>query len=884
MPSSDFILKTKFFLPQISSDFVERKRLQEKFDQLKDIPVMLISASSGYGKSMVTSHFLKNQDEKYVWLSLSEKENDTFQFIRYFVLAIQAQVPGFGDEVLELISVPNPPSGEEFAELLENELAGLSHLLYMTLDDYHLIKNQEVHHLISKLFEYSQPFFRLIILTRRDPELPLLIWRSKNQIIDVRSSHLKFYENEISELYLKALNVNANAAMLSSLQTISKGWVSGIRMLMLAKDPVNQKDPFMNNFNFKNSEVILDLVNSVLSRQSDEIKERLLKLSLLSEFNLELFATLCLTDQEQPYKKEKYKEFISELINSNLFITSLDDKRNWYRFHHLFQEQLQLLLNKEMETDVVDSLREKASKWFLNNDFIEEAISQLNQVGQFDRSLEIFTDYRLTLMSQTRFQRLESILFNFPEFFRKKKSVLLITEGWILLQKGNIPKMAEHLEHLEIFLKKEDLSEELFSLLMGELHTMKTFDTYLSNVDLNACLEHCEKAIELLNGRHPYALGMAWVYYGATLQHKGQTIRAKKEIFKMLEFAEEPMLRGHLLLIVIFIDWFEGSLDAVIDTAEHLLDLGMQTGIKMLIVNGNIFKGISLYYQNKDQQARAYLIKSDELRRYTYLHMSFGTGMALADIYAKEEEFEKKDEIIKKYEATAIHQGGKLFNTITKSASASLKWKYQNERSGLKWAKENDYTDFLPLASLFSPEIVQAEILVLDDDQESLDLAQKILDLNIEFFQSRNDKNVLIRAYVIQALLFYKNNKRKEALKTLEQAFELTTSGHFIRPYKELGEEMRKLILLYKDMRPHDVHADEILTSFEDHSVELVTLSMRESEVLQLLPGRTNKEVANKLFISEKTVKTHITNIYKKLQVINKQEAIVKAKSLSLIE
>jgi len=106
--------------------------------------------------------------------------------------------------------------------------------------------------------------------------------------------------------------------------------------------------------------------------------------------------------------------------------------------------------------------------------------------------------------------------------------------------------MAKHIESLEDTLKKEGHSEDLMGLLKGEIHAMKSFDRYLGNVDMHACLEHCKSAIKFLNGRNPYALGMAWVYYGAVMQHLGKPVAAKEEIHKVLEHTDNVVMKGHL--------------------------------------------------------------------------------------------------------------------------------------------------------------------------------------------------------------------------------------------------------------------------------------------------------------------------------------------------
>jgi ATP/maltotriose-dependent transcriptional regulator MalT len=500
-------------------------------------------------------------------------------------------------------------------------------------------------------------------------------------------------------------------------------------------------------------------------------------------------------------------------------------------------------------------------------------------------AIEVFTKHRLKLISESRFIPLENLLNLFPEAIFEKYVDLKVTRGWILLHKGNIPEMAKFIDPLEQTINDNRYTQEYTDLLVGELHTMKTFDRYLANVDLEACLEHSKQAIKLLKDKNPYASGIAWVYYGASMQHLGYSSEAKEDIYKALENAEAPILRGHLLLILGFLDWFDGDLGGLIKTAEHILQLGYKTGIKMLVANGNIFKGIVHYYQNNDDLAMKYLLEAHEFRRYTYLHLSFGTGMALADIYTKTGKQLEKEAIMHAYEKIALNQGGKLFNNITLSASADLAWRYQQELVGLKWAKENDYKDFLPISSLFSPELVQALILTLDDDNDSHMLAQEVLNVAISFFEPRNDKNVLIRALVMQSVLYYKLGDSEKAYDTLDRVLAMSSIGRYIRPYIELGEPMKLMLQKCKKTNKNKMHIDDILHNFivEAKINEKVVLTIREKEILEIAGSMTNKEVGNQLFISEQTVKTHMHNIIKKLNVNSKVDAVVKAREMELL-
>lgn len=883
MPESRPIIKTKFFLPPPTSDFVERRSLISKLENLKTLPLMLVSASTGYGKSTLIANHLSKLDDNYIWLSLSEKENVIQQFIKYFITAIQGKIKCFGEEVLELIHSPEPPSVDELTELLINDMADFNSRLYFALDDYHLIRNHKIHQFITKLFEFPQPYFRLIIITRYDPELPLPEWLSKNKLIEIRSSDLKFNQNEIAEFYEKAISYHPDDNTLKKLEEVTDGWISGLRLLTLSTDNKEELQQYFLDYKYKDSRVIQMLVDGILKHLSEQTREKLLRLSLLKEFNVDLFSELCLIGNEKENKEVLFNDFISEVIKSNMFIIALDDKHKWYRFHHLFIEQLYKILNRDYEDETISKLSGMAADWFHKNNILDEAIDYYLNANQVLHAIDVFTEYRLKLISQNRFDQLEIIFNLFPQDLCEKNGILLVTKGWILLQKGNIPQMAFFIKSLEQMLPREGHPQELLDLLLGEVHAMKAFDRYLSDVDIQACLVHSEKAIKLLKDQNPYALGIAWVYYGVALYLTGKPARARKELYNKLENSTSDILKGQILIILSYLDWFDCNLVAMQQTSSHLLKLGIDSGINYLIASGNILLGIAYYYQNQDEKALGYLETAHRLRYYALQHMSFPAGMALANVYAKSGKKSESNTIIQTYEKIAIEQSGKLFINITKSTSSKLALKYNNELFGLKWAKENNYKDFLPLANLYSPELVQAHILAQDNDPVSLRLAQNIISSTISFFKDRKDNNVLLRAFVIKALVSYKEGDVNKSFDTLRKAINLSSIGNYFRPYIELGEPIKELLIDYKEAGNNNVHLDEIIQNFVIKPLEEVILSNREKQILSIAEKLTNMEVAEELFLSEQTIKTHLYNIYKKLGVGSKRNAINKAKELGLI-
>ena len=441
MSSSNPILKTKFFLPRPTSDFVERKELLSRFEALREIPFMLVSATTGYGKSTVVASYLRNRNETHTWLSLSEKENDFKQFVAYFITAIQQQIEGFGQEVLDLSETGQSATPEVLSDYTLNELAKLDDEFYFALDDYHLISNEEIHQFITKLFQYPQPYFKLILITRRDPAIPLAVWRNKNMMVEIRASDLKFDKNEIREFCKKAAAIDPDHFLLSKVEEVTEGWISGLRMMLLSSS--NDKELQRNLEKFNDSRIFYQLIQHLLKNESEQNRERLLKLSMLKEFNMELFAALCLTEEEQQNKESEFSAFIAKLTKSNLFLIELDDKHDWFRFHHFFTDQLFDIFQKEYDEENVRELRVKAADWFQENGFAENAIEFYLEAGELNSALEVFKDYKSELISGSRFMSLEQIFNAFPKDYRENNGILKLTETWIYFFKSDIKQMAK---------------------------------------------------------------------------------------------------------------------------------------------------------------------------------------------------------------------------------------------------------------------------------------------------------------------------------------------------------------------------------------------------------------------------------------------------------
>jgi LuxR family maltose regulon positive regulatory protein len=884
MLASKKILKTKLFPPRATPDFVERKALNVKFEKLKHSPIMLVSGATGYGKSTLVANYLSKKNEDFAWFSLSDKENNFQQFIEYFIAAVQSKINSFGEELVELAQASQPPSTEELAELVLNELAEVKKHFYLVVDDYHLIKNSNIHQFIQHLFTYPQPFFRLIIITRRDPALPLYEWRSKNKLIEIRSSSMKFSRSEIAEFYEKVLLDRADEEILKLMEQATEGWIAGLRMMMLSSPNKEDLAKYISNLDYRSGYIINELIDSVLNNLKKATRDRLLRLSLLKEFNVELFSAICLKEDEQDNKLILFDEFISTITHSNLFIVGLDDKHNWYRFHHMFTEQLLNVLQSEYDETSINEMRKKIAEWYRQNDFHEEAIEFYLAANKFDNAVSAFSDYKLKLISEAQFGQLENIFNLFPDYNIDKNSELLLAQAWVYYYKGNVTQFAKLCARIEELIENEERDPYEKELMLGEVYALKAYDLYLGNINLEACMDYSKKAIKFLRNKNPYACGLAWIFYSGTLQIVKNTDTAITEINKELETCIITSMRSQVLLVLWYMYWFEADLINSIKIAEQLIELGNTANYKTALAHGNGFMGAAYFNLYKNDDAIPYLDKALDLKYFSLQAVGFPPIVMLTKILAEKEDYNEVERLRKIIEKDAV-RGGKRFEKIANALNADIDMYQDNIRLSLRWALKNDYKNFLPLLSFYNPEITQAKILALDNNKSSMRLSLKILDLLIPFFKERKNSNFLIKCNVVKALTLYKMGNTREGYNILENTLELTEPRHFIRPYIELGSKMKFMLQESKKTSQYVHHIEEILKCFDSElkTSGAIILSPREKEILLMSEKMTNKELGNKLFISEKTVKTHITNINKKLKVKSKSEAIAKAKELSLI-
>src|SRR5215212_7745437 len=383
-PSVDparIVLKPKLRAPLPPPEQLVRRRLLAVLSNSLDRKVSVISAPTGYGKTTLLAHWrqIEEADVPFAWVSLDEQDNDLVRLWRHIVEALRQVVPAedFGADVLAGMSV----AGQDFVGMtlptLINELAELPHQVVLVLDDYQFITEEDAHESVAFFLEHLPENVHLVISSRSDPPLPLGRLRAMGEMNEIRTEQLAFSEEEADCLLNDKLVLDIGPDDLSVLLERTEGWPAGIYLASLSLRNKEDKHAFIESFGGSNRYIVGLLGEEVLAGLTEEVRQFLLKTSILRMMN----GPLC----DAVTGREDSAGLLRELARSNLFVISLDEQGEWYRYHHLFSELLLYEL-RSSRPDLVPTLRKRASVWLEGAGYFEGAIRLAIVATDYERA------------------------------------------------------------------------------------------------------------------------------------------------------------------------------------------------------------------------------------------------------------------------------------------------------------------------------------------------------------------------------------------------------------------------------------------------------------------------------------------------------------------
>jgi LuxR family maltose regulon positive regulatory protein len=895
------IIQTKLYRPPIQTDFIPRPQLLEQFDGWQQRPLTLVSAPAGYGKSMLVSSWLESLDVPVAWLSLDKNDNDLEIFLTYFLACIQSSFPDAVDDTIALIGGAVLPPSRFLSSKLINELDHLPQRLVLVIDDYHVIQDSKIDKFLSDLLNHPPRPLHLVLSTRSDPEIDLSRLRALGQVIEIRTQQLRFSVAEIIELLELILRIEVEKDAASLLEEKTEGWVTGIRLAGLSMRHRDNTQEMLRDLATENRYVWDYLISEVLSALKPNIQDFLFKTALLNRFCAPLCdAILRDRDAESGTYLENSNTgsqgVIEALHQDHLFIIPLDGRRQWFRYHHLFQQLLLGEQKKRYSPDEIEEFHLKASSWYRQTGLVEEALHHALEAGNDLAAAQLLEENVRALLDEDRWHVLEKWLSRLPDKVIRQRPRLLIAKAWIGFHQFELQAIPSTLELVEPILDDDVTTQPL----CGEVDFFWGYLWFWQG-QINRSLEALNRALEKIPKAHHLARGEAEVFWSLASQMCGQKEEVVHRLNRWLydEQAPHPGRQTKLLGTLVWIKILSGELNEAAPLNRQLHELATKHNNRYINAWTSYMQGYFHYIWNDLETASRHFAEAVNER---YILHSAGALDSLVGLILTSQALGKSDSV----EATlslllefAQDKNYPAAMTIARSCQARLSLIQGDLESAVQWLEmAKPGTD--PGVMFFwleVPHITQCRIFTALGSEASLHEAGEKLALYGKTNEAENNTPLLIDILLLKTLVYQKQSQSDKAFATLARAITLAEPGGFIRPFLELGPMMKGLLVSLRQKGvargyiarilaafPDDTKVEKHLRVVYDHDSSLVEqLTPRELDVLALLAqGLTNKEIAQQLVITPGTVRQHAYNLFQKLQVNNRLQAVKRASDLGI--
>ena len=428
-----------------------RPRLIERLNEDLHRKLTLISAPAGFGKTTLVSLWVAGCGRPVTWLSLDQGDNDPARFLRYFIAALQTVDASIGVEVLGILQSPQPPPIESMITVLLNEITVIPDKILLVLDDYHMIDSEPIDRALTYLIDHLPPQLNLVIVTREDPSLPLSRYRVRGQLTELRAADLRFTPAEAAEFLRLVMGLELTQEDIAALEMRTEGWIAGLQLAALSMQGRADVSSFIQAFTGSHRFVLDYLVEEVLGRQSELVRSFLLQTAILERLSVPLCNAVT--------QRQDGQEILDVLERANLFLIPLDDKRRWYRYHHLFADMLQAHLAKSQPEEVT-SLHQRASVWYEQNGYPSDAIRHALVAKDFDRAADMIEQTWLTMDLNYQYAAWLGWAKALPDDLVRTRPVLSVGYAWALLGVGDLEASEVRLRDAERWLELVDENTE----------------------------------------------------------------------------------------------------------------------------------------------------------------------------------------------------------------------------------------------------------------------------------------------------------------------------------------------------------------------------------------------------------------------------------------
>jgi LuxR family maltose regulon positive regulatory protein len=892
------LLKTKLYIPPVRSELVLRPHLVERLDEgfRQGCRLILISAPAGYGKTTLLGEWIAHCElrTRVAWVSLDEGDNDPAHFWAYVVAALQTVQEDIEEIAQTAFQSPHPlPIGSALTGLL-NQIAQVPEPFVLVLDDYHVIRAPAIHDALSFLLDHLPPQMHLVIATRADPPLPIPRLRGRGQLGELYESDLRFTSEEIAQFLDLVLDLRLSAEDVAALERRTEGWIAGLQMAAISMRGRDDLAGFVHAFTGNHRYILDYLSEEVLRQQSRDVQMFLLQTAILDRLSGELCdAVIGASGPEEDRSIVDSQSILEYLEKSNLFVVPLDDERRWYRYHRLFADMMRNRLRQTYPDRLAD-LHIRASEWFEENHFIDEAIRHALAAEEQDRAARIVEQNAMPMLM---IGELATVLrwIKAVESLAHARPWLSIYQSWVMTlggQLGRVGPWLDEAESLALSHKTADEAEEM----LGHIAAIRAYQAAQKGEALSA-IDLADQALKRLSDGNTALRSVVALTLGIARRLSGDLAGASRALE---EAAHSGQAAGNIYaalgalssLAGLLLD--QGRLHQAFSAYGEMVYWATQPTGQRFPAAGMGFFGLGLicYEWNDLEGALQHTRQSIDLcQRWGNVGILIGAHVLLFRVRQAQGEIESARESLNEAErlAHAHPLAPKAVSWLESFRARSWLAQGDIEAAG-RWAEQRGLKIDDDFSYLRDEEYLTLARVFLAQGKH--DTALMLLERLHSSAETIGRMGSLIEILVLHALTLQAKGDLPHALATLEQAFSLAEPEGYVRTFVDEGEPMARLLrrALSQGIAPN--YVARLLAAF-GQEVEMMSpamesliepLSERELQVLRLVvAGLSNPEIARELVIAVSTVKSHINHIYGKLGVNNRVGAAARAQALGLL-
>lgn len=896
---TDALVETRFHLPAPRRALVARPRLSDRLTS--SARLLLVSAPAGFGKTTLLAEWLRHAaipPDRIAWLSLEESDSPA-DFWTYVVSVLQRVDPRVGVGVMDALQSGRPADSAALTPLV-NDLAALDDDVWLVLDDYHLVDGEATATGVAFLLEHLPTTVHLVISTRVDPPLPLARLRARGELIELRAADLRFTVDEASAYLDEVSGLDLATEQVAALEERTEGWAAALQLAALSMQHRSDLDEFIAGFAGDDRYVMDYLLEEVLAHQPDHVRDFLLRTSVLDR----LTGPLCdaLTNDVDG------TSVLIELERANLFVVALDDRRTWYRYHHLFADVLRARLLAQ-DPRLVLQLHQRASRWFEAQDLLTEAVRHALASRDAERAAFLVELAAPALRRSRQEATLLGWLGELPTETVRARPVLSAFMGYRLMLAGDIGGVENWLAAAEHALDTADSAISSGWAQTEELRSLpSTIELYRAAIaqaigDVAGTEAHARRALERADPVDHMSRGGALGFLGLAAWTDGDVTLALSTFGDAVtNLHDAGALVDELSGSVVLADlWLvAGRPSRAVALYESGLRLAEPHGNAFARASADLHAGLGEIESEKNDlaSARRHLELAASLSEHAAMgETGFRRYVAMSRVARADGDLPLAIDLLT--EAQRLYRPGFLPDVRPIGAmTARVRIAQGRLLDAADWARERgvELTDDVSYVREFD-HLTLVRLTLAQERQRpgsrAMDAVDSLLDRLARAADEAGREGSLLEIRMLQALTYDVSGQRAASIEHLAGAWrEAPEPGGCIRLFLDEGLPMLDLL---RDAATHPTfgtHANRLISMATSGEADAAAvpmpappspLSERELQVLRLLDSElTGPEIARELFISPNTLRTHTKSIFTKLDVTSRRAAVRRGHELGL--